>query len=243
MAVVAVPVHREGRPVRPQRQRRGHDLVRVPLLRIGMVEDALADLRALARRADSLAVAVARPGERRYPLTDRARVAGDRPDCFGRPVHGDALRDDSGHGWALLFSRSTLRCATFERLDAGLAFHRFTAGPVSPARDPGRPAHAPWGSTSRFAPSSSRISCNRSGSDVRCDYDAAIEEKLAEGKEGDDLFFEIAIEDLREAADPALPDPRAHARARRLGLARGLAPARRRRRQHPACRRRPLSAR
>ncbi len=33
------------------------------------------------------------------------------------------------------------------------------------------------------------------------DYDAAIEAKLAEGKEGEDLFFELAIEDLREAAD------------------------------------------
>jgi len=33
------------------------------------------------------------------------------------------------------------------------------------------------------------------------DYDAAIQAKLAAGKEGEDLFFEIAIEDLREAAD------------------------------------------
>lgn len=33
------------------------------------------------------------------------------------------------------------------------------------------------------------------------DYDAAIAAKLAEGKEGEELFFELAIEDLREAAD------------------------------------------
>ena len=33
------------------------------------------------------------------------------------------------------------------------------------------------------------------------DYDAAISAKLAEGKEGEELFFELAIEDLREAAD------------------------------------------
>lgn len=33
------------------------------------------------------------------------------------------------------------------------------------------------------------------------DYDDAIEAKLAEGKEGEELFFELAIEDLRAAAD------------------------------------------
>lgn len=33
------------------------------------------------------------------------------------------------------------------------------------------------------------------------DYDAAIAAKLAEGKEGEELFFELAIEDLRRAAD------------------------------------------
>lgn len=33
------------------------------------------------------------------------------------------------------------------------------------------------------------------------DYDAAIEKKIAEGKSGEGLFFELAIEDLRQASD------------------------------------------
>ena len=33
------------------------------------------------------------------------------------------------------------------------------------------------------------------------DYDAAIREKLAKGKSGEDLFFELAIEDITQAAD------------------------------------------
>jgi len=33
------------------------------------------------------------------------------------------------------------------------------------------------------------------------DYDGAIQSKLAEGKSGEKLFFELALEDLREAAD------------------------------------------
>ncbi len=33
------------------------------------------------------------------------------------------------------------------------------------------------------------------------DYDAAIDKKLTEGKAGEDLFFELAIEDLKQAAD------------------------------------------
>ena len=33
------------------------------------------------------------------------------------------------------------------------------------------------------------------------DYDAAIREKLARGKSGEDLFFELAIEDITKAAD------------------------------------------
>jgi transaldolase len=37
------------------------------------------------------------------------------------------------------------------------------------------------------------------------DYDEAIETKLAEGKHGEELFFELAIEDLRQAADLFLP--------------------------------------
>jgi len=32
-------------------------------------------------------------------------------------------------------------------------------------------------------------------------YDAPIREKLAEGKSGEDLFFELALEDLTRAAD------------------------------------------
>src|SRR5205823_12512723 len=33
------------------------------------------------------------------------------------------------------------------------------------------------------------------------DYDDAIKSKLAEGKSGEKLFFELALEDLRQAAD------------------------------------------
>jgi len=33
------------------------------------------------------------------------------------------------------------------------------------------------------------------------DYDDAIRQKLKEGKSGEGLFFELAIEDLRQAAD------------------------------------------
>src|SRR4029450_1357383 len=32
-------------------------------------------------------------------------------------------------------------------------------------------------------------------------YDAAIREKLAKGRQGEDLFFELALEDLTRAAD------------------------------------------
>src|SRR5499425_2247151 len=32
-------------------------------------------------------------------------------------------------------------------------------------------------------------------------YDAAIRRKVADGKTGDDLFFELAVEDLTRAAD------------------------------------------
>jgi transaldolase len=35
----------------------------------------------------------------------------------------------------------------------------------------------------------------------RPDYDADIREKLEEGKSGEDLFFELALEDLTKAAD------------------------------------------
>src|ERR1700746_904263 len=33
------------------------------------------------------------------------------------------------------------------------------------------------------------------------DYDVAIQEKLGEGKSGEQLFFELALEDLTQAAD------------------------------------------
>jgi transaldolase len=33
------------------------------------------------------------------------------------------------------------------------------------------------------------------------DYDAAIRQKLKEGKSGEELFFELALEDLTKAAD------------------------------------------
>ena len=55
------------------------------------------------------------------------------------------------------------------------------------------------------------------------DYDSAIREKLAAGKLGEELFFELALEDLTAAADLFQPDPRHDQRRRRLGLARGLA--------------------
>ncbi|MGH9681774.1 MAG: transaldolase [Candidatus Acidiferrales bacterium] len=38
------------------------------------------------------------------------------------------------------------------------------------------------------------------------DYDAAIAQKLKEGKSGEDLFFELALDDLRQAADLFRPD-------------------------------------
>ena len=46
------------------------------------------------------------------------------------------------------------------------------------------------------------------------------------------LFFELAIEDLRRAADTVPRRPRAHRRGRRLGVARGVARARVRHRRH-----------
>ena len=54
-------------------------------------------------------------------------------------------------------------------------------------------------------------------------YDDAIREKAKAGLSGEDLFFDLAIEDLRRAADLFLADPRTHRRRRRLGVARGLA--------------------
>ena len=37
------------------------------------------------------------------------------------------------------------------------------------------------------------------------DYDADIREKVSRGLSGEDLFFDLAIEDLRRAADPSSP--------------------------------------
>ena len=64
------------------------------------------------------------------------------------------------------------------------------------------------------------------------DYDAAIRSKLKTGKSGEALFFELALEDITRAADLFRPDPRPHARRRRLGVARGLAAARARHEDH-----------
>ena len=57
------------------------------------------------------------------------------------------------------------------------------------------------------------------------------------------LFFELALADLRRAAELFAPSPRAHRRRRRLGLARGLAAARRRRRGDDRAGARPARAR
>ena len=55
-------------------------------------------------------------------------------------------------------------------------------------------------------------------------YDAAIRKKLGEGKSGEELFFELALEDLTQAADLFRPDLRPHQRRRRLGIVGGFAP-------------------
>ncbi len=60
-------------------------------------------------------------------------------------------------------------------------------------------------------------------------YDEQIAELQAKGLEGEELFFELALTDLRRAAKLFRPDQRAHRRRGRLGLARGLAAARGRR--------------
>ena len=57
------------------------------------------------------------------------------------------------------------------------------------------------------------------------DYDGAISKKLKEGKSGEALFFELAVEDLQQAADLFLPDSRANRWCGRLGIFGGLAPA------------------
>ena len=61
-------------------------------------------------------------------------------------------------------------------------------------------------------------------------YDEQIAELSGRGLEGEALFFELALTDLRRAAALFSRRPRAHRRRRRPRLARGLAAARRRRR-------------
>ena len=55
------------------------------------------------------------------------------------------------------------------------------------------------------------------------DYDDAIKGKLAEGKSGEKLFFELALEDLTQAADPVPAGLRPNLRRGRLGFAGSLA--------------------
>ena len=52
-------------------------------------------------------------------------------------------------------------------------------------------------------------------------YDAAIRRKRKEGKSGEELFVELALEDITRAADLGAQRTR-----RRLGIARGVAAAR-----------------
>lgn len=54
-------------------------------------------------------------------------------------------------------------------------------------------------------------------------YDDSIRGSLARGKSGEDLFFELALSDITEAAD--LFRPAHHPRRRRMGFPRSLAPA------------------
>jgi hypothetical protein len=65
-----------------------------------------------------------------------------------------------------------------------------------------------------------------SGTDA---YDEQISQAGPGAASTEELFFELALADLRDAADLGPP---AHRRGRRLGLARGLAAARRRHRGH-----------
>ena len=64
------------------------------------------------------------------------------------------------------------------------------------------------------------------------DYDDAIRQKLKEGKSGEALFFELALEDLATGRRPVPADPRSDRWCRRMGLAGGLAPARPRHEEH-----------
>ena len=49
-------------------------------------------------------------------------------------------------------------------------------------------------------------------------YDAGIRQKLSEGMEGEDLFFELALDDLTNAADLFRPVYDSTQRNRRLGI-------------------------
>jgi len=55
-------------------------------------------------------------------------------------------------------------------------------------------------------------------------YDDPIRQKVKAGRTGEDLFFDIALEDLIRATE-LQADLRSHQRRRRLGFARGLAAA------------------
>jgi transaldolase len=65
------------------------------------------------------------------------------------------------------------------------------------------------------------------------DYDDSIRQKLKEGKSGEALFFELAIEDLRTGRRSVSADPRPDEWSRRLGFIGGLAAAGSRRLGHP----------
>ena len=66
-------------------------------------------------------------------------------------------------------------------------------------------------------------------------YDDQVAELTEQGLEGEELFFELALTDLRRAAELFKAGPRAHD-DRRARLARGLAEARRRRRRRRSSR-------
>ncbi len=57
------------------------------------------------------------------------------------------------------------------------------------------------------------------------DYDDAIHQKLKEGKSGEALFFELALEDSQAGRRSVSADPRPDERRGRLGVAGGLTPA------------------
>ena len=57
------------------------------------------------------------------------------------------------------------------------------------------------------------------------DYDDAISQKLKEGKSGEALFFELAIEDLQAGRRSLPPDPRPNRWCGWLGITGGLASA------------------